>query len=312
MSYRKKHYRCQVTIFEGTQLTAADDTGSCDPFVRMRVGNSDWQQSSSESDTTDPSWKQSFSFLDLKLTDAELQTWELKIECWDYNSIIPNKFIGGYSYNLASIYNNSDHEFHMLWIPLLHPDKELAQGYLHISCFVLGDGDRVPSHPIGQETGVREDEDPEDDMFLPAPGKNRPQQGDISGISAPIVAQKTFQFAINIYKAEIFDQPGGGHNLFVSCRVIGLYSKTEVIAGRTNPSWRTRMSFPAYKPILNDRITVRLWDKVRLGRDTLIASIPEVPTERDMFTVSNLLSRGGIMPCRWVNLYSFDHKEESL
>jgi hypothetical protein len=56
-------------------------------------------------------------------------------------------------------------------------------------------------------------------------------------------------------------------------------------------------------PILNDKILIRVWDEHTGTIDRLIASIPNVPTHNDVYNISNLLSRGGTLPCQWVNIY---------
>lgn len=56
-------------------------------------------------------------------------------------------------------------------------------------------------------------------------------------------------------------------------------------------------------PILNDKITVRIWSQVRRGADVFIANIPEYPSAFDFFNISKILSTDGKMRSTWLNLY---------
>jgi hypothetical protein len=62
--------------------------------------------------------------------------------------------------------------------------------------------------------------------------------------------------------------------------------------------------FPITSPILNNKITMRLWsDGGTFSANPFIANIPEHPSEIDFFNISKLLSSDGRMPARWFNLY---------
>lgn len=43
--------------------------------------------------------------------------------------------------------------------------------------------------------------------------------------------------------------------------------------------------------------------------DIFIANIPEISTENDYFNLNFLISKGGIMPYTWINLYGVPHNE---
>jgi hypothetical protein len=58
------------------------------------------------------------------------------------------------------MYRNSNHEYFRTWIQLIDPspeaDQNVVQGYLRVSCFIVGPNERPPVH--GQEDGA-ENED---------------------------------------------------------------------------------------------------------------------------------------------------------
>ena len=77
--------------------------------------------------------------------------------------------------------------------------------------------------------------------------------------------------------------------------------RTSTVEDSNKPAYMTKLIFPIYYPVHNDKIVIRLWDQRKLLSDVFIAAIPEIPTENDYFNVKYLLSKRGIMPYRWVN-----------
>lgn len=319
MSTNKKEYLCQVTIIEARELTTEDPTETCDPFVKVTCGNLLSQATTCEESSTNPCWNQSFTFSDLHLTEYELETWELKIEVYDYNAFTRNRMIGGYSIGLSTLHRNSNHEFYNIWLTLLHPDcGSEPRGYVQVNAFIVGPEDSPPAHAIGEQAGYEEDES-EDDAWMDdllTPEQRKLKKADakkIIVVGAPKFARKSYQLSVNLYKAEgIPESEVKECNGFVSVRATGIVDKTQSVEGNSNPIWNSKISFPVFEPILNDKIVVRVWNKVPRGRDRLIATIPEIPSRRDPFNITTLLSRGGVMPCRWFNLYGRLESENSM
>lgn len=74
------------------------------------------------------------------------------LELFDHNAIFTNELIGQYTINLATLYNNLNHEFYKTWIGLFHkdnPNKVVA--YLQISCFIIGPNERPPAHSADEQ-----------------------------------------------------------------------------------------------------------------------------------------------------------------
>ena len=319
MSLQRKEYLCQVTIVEARELAGTDDSGTCDPFVRVTCGNAEPQATTTESETNNPSWNQSFTFSNLNLTDNELETWELKIECVDFNMFMTNVLIGSFSIGLATLNRNSNHEFYNTWITLLHTDYgSTPRGYLLINCFIVGPDDVPPAHAIGEQMGLEEDADDEeedDDDLLTAEQKKmkKLKKKAISVVKTPLVAKKLFQLSINLYRADKLSKiEGKDPSAFASVRTCGHVEKTHYMESTCNPIWNLKISFPASTPIMNDRITIRLWDYRSRSRDKLIATLPEIPNDNDVFNISTLISRGGVLSCRWFNLYGASEEEDTV
>lgn len=94
---------------------------------------------------------------------------------------------------------------------------------------------------------------------------------------------------------------------FVSARVNGIVQITG-----TRPKFNAKLQFPIFYPILNDKITMRIWSKqTMLSKNIYIANIPEHPNMFDQFNLTKLFSQDGRMPARWINLYGTSPLERS-
>lgn len=63
------------------------------------------------------------------------------------------------------------------------------------------------------------------------------------------------------------------------------------------------MIFPVYYPVLNDKIILRMWNLESQAADQFIGGLPEFTTKNDFFNISKLISIGGRMPAKWINVY---------
>jgi hypothetical protein len=103
-------------------------------------------------------WNQTLTFKDIWLNKYELETFELNLELYDHNALLSNEMIGHYSIGLSTLYRNLNHEFYRVWIGMFNKDDNPnnVQGYLQISCFIIGPNERPPVHSA--------DEDNDDDL----------------------------------------------------------------------------------------------------------------------------------------------------
>lgn len=87
---------------------------------------------------------------------------------------------------------------------------------------------------------------------------------------------------------------------FISVRCCGQTLTTPVIKNNQKPIFNTKLQFPCFLPLLNDKIIMRIWDQRTGLPDIFIANIPEMASETDYFNINSLLAKGGNMPYRWV------------
>lgn len=66
------------------------------------------------------------------MNQYELESFELILEVFDYNTVSANELIGSCSIGLSTLYRNLNHEFHRVWLALMNPSvpNNEIQGYL--------------------------------------------------------------------------------------------------------------------------------------------------------------------------------------
>ena len=110
-------------------------------------------------------WNQSFTFPGVQMNQYELETFELIVEVYDYNALMTNELIGYHSIGLSTLYRNLNHEFYRVWVTLFNPDlPNETQGYLQVSCFIVGPSERPPAHAMDENRLDDEEEIDEEQM----------------------------------------------------------------------------------------------------------------------------------------------------
>lgn len=86
------------------------------------------------------------------MNQFELEAFELIIEVFDYNAVKSNVLIGQCSIGLSTLYRSLNHELNREWLTLLNPAMQNleVQGYLQVSCFIVGPNERPPAHALDE------------------------------------------------------------------------------------------------------------------------------------------------------------------
>lgn len=89
----------------------------------------------------------------------------------------------------------------------------------------------------------------------------------------------------------------------MSARVFGCVLTTQAVKNM-KPKWYTKFQMPLMYPVMNDKITIRVWHRRRgLMPNMFIANVPEQPTATDSFNITVLQAQDGRMKATWINLY---------
>lgn len=293
------------------------------PFVKIVCGNLNPQSTEVVTETLTPSWNQTFTFQGLMFNDTELQTSELRFEVYSKNRFFGNALIGSFSINLSTLYKNANHEYFNAWLVLQNPDEDPddPQGFLLVNCFIIGPGDRPPVHDandkVNQDVADEDEEVNIDAMNFEQLRAYQEKKQGIIVLGKPLVARKSFQLSVYVFKCENLPNFGdslvssGKPTAFISARAVGLVQKTKRVGNNNSPLFNQKMLFPCYFPFLNDKIIMRIWNYQSRGTDEFIANIPEFPMQNDFFNISKLISIGGRMPAKWINLYGIPPLERN-
>lgn len=261
-------------------------------------------------------WQQSLTFEAIMMNEYELETFEMVIELYDHNAILANELIGQYTVGLSTLYRHTNHEFYKVWLGLFQKDNpNKVQAYLQVSCFIVGPNERPPVHSQDEDFGddALGDDSEEDDEEIAKRIESIKRAQGVVQVMKPSTIEKAFQLTVAVDRADELPKldPGSTIRPFVSARVFGAHQITAVKQG-AKPKWHAKLQFPIYYPILNDKITMRIWFwKSGLSSNTFLANIPEQPGPSDSFNLSKLFASDRRMPPRWINLYGTRPEERS-
>lgn len=237
------------------------------------------------------------------------------IELYDHNAVFMNELIGQYTINLATMYNNIGHEFWKTWVGVFHKDDpNKVQAYLLFDAYIIGPNQKPPAHSPDEEPDDElpiDSDDDEEDIARKIESIKR-AQGCLP-VDIPQKINKSWQLNVVVGQAEdlIPCNDRKQYYPFVSARAFGMVLATKA-GGKKDPRFDTKLSFPVYYPILNNKITVRVWNETtRVARNVYIGNIPEHPTQTDLFNITQLMANDGRMPALWMNLYGTPPLERS-
>ena len=90
----------------------------------------------------------------------ELESFELIFEVFSKKTFTSDVLVGKYSIGLSTMYRNANHEYFRTWIQLINPDGmsdiNKCKGYLRVSCYIVGPGERPPTHDPKDENDNEE------------------------------------------------------------------------------------------------------------------------------------------------------------
>jgi len=245
----------------------------------------------------------------------ELETFELNLELYDHNALLPNELLGQYSIGLSTLYRNLSHEIYKVWVGVLFKeDTNKITGYILLSCFIIGPNEKPPVHSqdedFGNDDGLEADSDEDEDDIARRIESIKRAQG-VMQVSTPAKIEKNFQMAVVVAKYADLVAIKDGTMPFVSARVNGAVLVTNAKRGAKG-QFNAKLQYPIFYPILNNKITMRVWSKTGMVKaNKFLANIPEHPGPFDQFNLTKLLSQDGRMKARWFNLYGTHPDERS-
>lgn len=139
------------------------------------------------------------------------------------------------------------------------------------------------------DDGHEMDSDEDDESIARRIESIKRAQG-VMQVSTPSKIMKHFQMTCVVSKVEGLPKIDGVLMPFVSARVNGCVLITNVKRNQ-NAAYHAKLQFPIYYPILNDKITMRVWHKTGgMSGNMFIANIPEHPGPLDNFNITKLVA----------------------
>lgn len=184
-------------------------------------------------------------------------------------------------------------------------DVNKVNAYLQISCFIVGPNEKPPIHSQDEDFGedqFQNDSDDDDEAIARKIESIKRAQG-VMQVTVPSMIQKSYQISVMVAKSRHLIKINDLIQPFVSARVNGLVLRTNKKT-KVNSEWNQKLLFPIFYPVLNNKITVRIWSETgMMSKNEFIANIPEHPGPMDMFNIIKLQSQDGRMKARWFHLY---------
>uniref|UniRef100_A0A1I8P4F1 C2 domain-containing protein n=1 Tax=Stomoxys calcitrans TaxID=35570 RepID=A0A1I8P4F1_STOCA len=251
---KSQDFQVCITIIEARQLPGLN----MDPVVCIQVGDQKKYTSVKES-TNCPYYNEYFVF-DFHMPPVMLFDKIITLSVLQSRSVLrPNKLIGNFKLDVATVWTQKDHQFYHKWALLTDPDDFYSgpKGYLKCDIGIIGKGDTV-------KVPQKSEKDPDDieaNLLLP------------DGV--PIERQRA-KFIVKIYRADGLPRmnssimanvkkalTGESKDLvspYVQVSFAGLSGKTTVKKNAYAPVWNEQLVFTEMFPPLCQRIKIQLRD----------------------------------------------------
>ncbi len=311
---RPGDYQVQVHLIEARDLKGEDMSGLSDPYVRVTVMGKT-KKTRVIKQVVNCVFDETLFFNFSGLTRQQVEEARISVEVLDYDFIGSHDMIGVVNFDMIRVYSQPGHELYRQWAGLFDPistSDSGFQGFLKLSCTVLGPGDAQVFH------------DPEKEYQDELLAESSAGGGGASALAmaGPSVKKKLHFLVMYIWQAD--DLPkmgsftlmgGAGIEAYVKCQFAGQKpAKTSVAHCRgskqnLSPVWEEELWVPAFEPTFSDRITLSVWDRNFLTEHKPVAHCyfdykQVVRTEKVESTGSFF---GGVKYTaskpRWVNLY---------
>ena len=135
-----------VHIAECRDLKPLSSDDVPDPICTVQILK-DKKSTMKQKETFSPHFDQLLTFR-LTLSAQQFESEKIKITVFDTNSSLRNDPLGSYSFDVSSIYNQTDHEIYNQWTGLFNPKfvSQGIKGYIKLSIAVLAPDDIKKHH----------------------------------------------------------------------------------------------------------------------------------------------------------------------
>lgn len=264
-------YQVQVHVIEARDLKGENFDGTSDPIVQVECFGQ--KQHTRVVKSCNSCVFDELLIFNLKNVDKEqFMQGVVRVTCKSSVKIGHSPMIGSYAFDASTIYqSNKDHELYRQWVALMDDedaDDVGVQGYLKLSVFILGPGDKQKIH----------DEEKE---ILQEQEREVKAGGDISSmiLTVPVIRKEWKFIVATIYKAQglpVMDGKSGIGSFGTKAKTDALIklqiagakrfkSQTVTVEGETaaaiNPQFFCEIWYPVSIPTTTNIIKMSVWDQ---------------------------------------------------
>ena len=150
---RPGDYQVQVHLIEARDLKGEDMSGLSDPYVRVTVMGKT-KKTRVIKQVVNCVFDETLFFNFSGLTRQQVEEARISVEVLDYDFIGSHDMIGVVNFDMIRVYSQPGHELYRQWAGLFDPITTRDsgfQGFLKLSCTVLGPGDAQVFHDPEKE-----------------------------------------------------------------------------------------------------------------------------------------------------------------
>eukprot|EP01129_Flabellula_baltica_P015819 TRINITY_DN818_c0_g1_i2.p1 TRINITY_DN818_c0_g1~~TRINITY_DN818_c0_g1_i2.p1 ORF type:complete len:1117 (-),score=284.37 TRINITY_DN818_c0_g1_i2:362-3712(-) len=273
-------YEIRVHVIEARDLQPREKNGTSDPICFVTIGDES-EHTDRFDDVLSCVFDRWFVF-NRQFSPKAFKAETVNISVYDANTLFRDEIIGSFELDLAWIHEQEGHEVYGQWVALMDPKGEHqgVQGYLKISCIVLGEGDEPADHEPDDEW----QDDPTGDTL----------QSMV--LVPPQIPLENYQLSVKVYRADqlIGMDLDGNCDPYVVASFAGSRVKTKVKENKKSPEWNEELLLPFTLPNMAHIVTISLMDEDLGSKDDMAAE----------FTIQlDEILAGSWHEPKWVNLY---------
>ncbi|XP_069675359.1 otoferlin-like [Periplaneta americana] len=258
-------FQISVTIIEAKHLAWP----RMDPIVCVQVG--DKKKYTAMKENTDCPYYNEYFVFDFHLPFTLLLDQVITLSVMQARTFgRPKKILGQISFDVATVWQQPDHQFYHKWAVLLDQNDEMtgARGYLKCDVSVIGKGDTIKKPPT-----AKDEDDIEGNLLVP------------EGVTS---ARQRARYVVRVYRADsipatvikktLIFEAKDHIDPYVRVSFAGLTGRISVKNNCSNPVWNEELIFSDLFPPLWQRIRIELCDSDLVGYDVIATHLLDLPS----------------------------------
>ncbi|XP_044010396.1 otoferlin [Aphidius gifuensis] len=253
-------YQVTIKIIEARHLVK-----NSNPMVIVKVGNQ--KRKTDIREKTDCPYYNEYFVFEFTCDFNVLMSTTISISVYLRNSLRQKKFYGGLSFEVATVWDQPNHEYYHKWAMLTNPKdhSNAPRGYVKCNISVMAKGDKLRTHPDSDDD---DEDDIEGKLLLP-----------IRNLSTS--SRQKARYVFSIYRAD--GLPNRKSNIYcgnlknninpyIQISFAGMKGETSLRKCTFTPRFNENIIFKEMFPSLSNRVRIAVKDKISGCNSTIIAT----------------------------------------